>query len=110
MSHSKDSDCTVGDNGCCTVCGAHHGEPCACCGARAFHVDGCADACGCSAGILIMNDTEIQRCDACNLFETDDDAAAAVGALLRVLATEYKRVQRTGGTVADAMDAIRDLR
>lgn len=39
--HERDHHCTVGDDGCCTACGAHHGDPCLECGARAYHVPGC---------------------------------------------------------------------
>lgn len=45
MSHVKDADCTVGENGCCTGCGVHHGDPCICCGGRGFHAEGCDGHC-----------------------------------------------------------------
>jgi hypothetical protein len=50
-----------------------------------------------------MNDTEVHRCDECALFETDEDAAAAVGELLKLLGAEYLR---SDDTVADAFDRL----
>lgn len=42
VTHSKDEDCTLGPNGCCTVCGVDHsGDPCPQCGGRGFHRDNC---------------------------------------------------------------------
>jgi hypothetical protein len=37
--HSKDSDCNVGADGCCTECGVSHTDACPRCGGRGFHVD-----------------------------------------------------------------------
>ena len=67
-------------------------------------------SCGCMrAGIAIMDTNErpnvIERCDACNLFETDDDAAKAVDQLLQVLGAVYE--SNEAFTVADAFDAIK---
>jgi hypothetical protein len=39
--HSQDTDCMVGPDGCCVVCGVEHGEPCPACGGRGFHAAGC---------------------------------------------------------------------
>lgn len=59
--------------------------------------------CGaCLAGICVMNGSEIQRCDDCELFDTDEDAAGYVDALLKVLAAEYEH----GGSVADALGRV----
>ena len=41
--HNNDSDCTLGADDCCVVCGAHHGEPCHLCGMRGFHRNGCSE-------------------------------------------------------------------
>lgn len=44
--HSADAACagTIGDDGCCTVCGvSHDGPPCNECGGVAFHVIGCPE-------------------------------------------------------------------
>lgn len=41
--HDKDSDCSVGEDGTCSVCGADHGEPCPDCHGRAFHNPGCSE-------------------------------------------------------------------
>lgn len=60
--------------------------------------------CGCYAGILVMNENEIQRCDWCALFESDEDAAGAVTELLKLLHTVY--TDDRGMTVADALDQI----
>jgi hypothetical protein len=38
--HTRDSDCTVGEDGMCEVCGVLHGDPCQSCGGKGFHVDG----------------------------------------------------------------------
>lgn len=67
--------------------------------------------CGsCHAGILVgINHNEIQRCDECALFESDDDAVAAVRVLTKLLHKTYKRQLKKHGnsfTVADAMDLI----
>ena len=45
QSHSSDTDCTVGDDNCCTVCGVEHGERCPTCGKRAYHTAGCIHNC-----------------------------------------------------------------
>jgi hypothetical protein len=42
--------------------------------------------CGCCAGIVIMNDTEIQRCDDCKIFRTDEAAANAAWNVLKIFA------------------------
>jgi hypothetical protein len=50
--HQQDEDCRtpsalftkeggINWDGCCEVCGAFHGEPCASCGGRAYHRLGC---------------------------------------------------------------------
>lgn len=65
--------------------------------------------CGsCYAGICLMNETEIQRCDTCKIFETDEDAAAAVQALLELLQAEYTRpgVDPDESSCADAFQRI----
>lgn len=63
--------------------------------------------CGsCSAGICLMNGTEVQRCDDCKLFESDQDAADAVGQLLALLHEEYQG-RETSDTVADAFARLR---
>lgn len=43
VSHSKDEDCTVAEDGCCSVCGVAFGDPCDECGAKAFHKDTCSE-------------------------------------------------------------------
>lgn len=73
-----------------------------------------AGTCGsCTAGILIgVNGNEIQRCDGCGLFESDDDAVAAVQELGKVLHKLYVRggddafTAPDGRTVADAFDQL----
>lgn len=70
--------------------------------------------CGCSAGILINRETyTIERCDECALFATDDDAMAAMDALLTLLGDVYESLTATwrpsrvlGETVADAYDSM----
>jgi hypothetical protein len=65
--------------------------------------------CGCErAGIGIFNDNcEIQRCDECDLFESDHDASRAVDHLLMLLHREYAAHSREDeSTVADAMDRL----
>lgn len=63
------------------------------------------DGCGaCCAGILIMNGNEIQKCDDCAMFDTDEDAAAVVNELLLVLGHKYRE-----GEQADALDRIKAL-
>lgn len=39
--HYRDDHCTLDSRGVCTGCGVGHGEECAECGQRAYHVDGC---------------------------------------------------------------------
>ena len=39
--HRRDSDCTVGSDGCCVRCGVSHSGTCPSCGARAYHRAGC---------------------------------------------------------------------
>ena len=41
--HAKDSDCTVGQDGCCEGCGVSHGAPCDACGGRGFHTADCVE-------------------------------------------------------------------
>lgn len=43
--HLKDEDCKgfVVD-GCCSICGVGHGDPCEECGGSAYHRDGCAQS------------------------------------------------------------------
>lgn len=43
--HTNDRDCAghIGDDDCCSVCGACHGWQCSTCGGRGFHEDGCAE-------------------------------------------------------------------
>lgn len=43
--HGRDSDCTVGVDGLCEVCGVYHdpANACAECGGVAFHVAGCTE-------------------------------------------------------------------
>lgn len=62
--------------------------------------------CGCRrAGLLVDRTTgSVTRCDECALFATDDDAVAAVDALLLVLGEVYDRLPNA--TVADAHDAL----
>ncbi len=62
-------------------------------------------SCGCrSAGIMLNAETlKIERCDACNLFDSDEDAAEAVRGLIRVLGETYEYGSET---VADAFNLI----
>lgn len=39
--HSQDADCTLDEDGMCTICGVLHGEPCPECGGRGFHKPDC---------------------------------------------------------------------
>jgi hypothetical protein len=39
--HAKDSDCNVGADGCCQICGVSHTDVCPKCGGRGFHVAPC---------------------------------------------------------------------
>lgn len=39
--HTKDSDCTVGDDGLCIECGVDHSDPCENCGGAGFHKPDC---------------------------------------------------------------------
>ena len=41
--HTRDSDCTLGTDGCCIECGVAHGDPCHLCGGRGFHADDCPE-------------------------------------------------------------------
>lgn len=63
-------------------------------------------SCGClQAGILINSETlEIMRCDECNLFDDDVDAAGAVEAMLKLFGKLYEK--KADSTVADAMDHL----
>lgn len=62
-------------------------------------------SCGCrQAGVLLNAETlEVMRCDECNLFDTDEDAAAAVAELLKVLGEVYEAIT---GSVGDALDEL----
>ena len=67
-----------------------------------------AELCGCgSAGIGLFDiGTDIgvvQRCDDCNLYETDDDAADVVSRLLKALHAEW---DARGGTVTAALERL----
>ena len=62
---------------------------------------GCEPTC-CRAGIRVIGN-RIRACDACRLFETDEDAAAAVVSLLQVLHHLYAEQQET---VADAVELL----
>lgn len=44
LPHTKDEDCTLGPDDCCTMCGVYHGEPCPQCDGRGFHREGCLAA------------------------------------------------------------------
>lgn len=62
--------------------------------------------CGsCHAGILVMNGNELQRCDDCELFETDEDAAMATDRLLGLLGRAYREAP-AGATVAGTLAAL----
>lgn len=39
--HEKDSDCTVGADGCCEYCHVDHSDPCPACGGAGFHRPNC---------------------------------------------------------------------
>ena len=41
--HAKDSDCAVGDDGCCIICGVSHSCPCEVCGGAGFHEPTCVE-------------------------------------------------------------------
>lgn len=41
--HTRDADCTVGADGCCTTCGVADGDPCPSCTGRRFHRDACPE-------------------------------------------------------------------
>lgn len=56
----------------------------------------------CHAGVVFAGNI-VRACPTCQLFETAEDAAAVVTALLQRLATVY---QRHGETVADALDEM----
>ena len=43
MLHEKDSDCTVGEDGQCSVCGVTHTNECPECHGRGFHTTECPD-------------------------------------------------------------------
>lgn len=74
--------------------------------------------CGsCKAGILLMRRADepedvpphVEACDTCKLFETDEDAEAAVEALLSLLHRVYRARYHREGTdtsVAGALDYI----
>ncbi len=42
--HTKDSDCTVGADGCCIQCGVGHTEQCPVCGGCGFHEENCMES------------------------------------------------------------------
>lgn len=45
LPHERDEDCDVDPvTATCRGCGVWHGEPCAACGGRGFHRDGCSGA------------------------------------------------------------------
>lgn len=83
-------------------------DPCQLCARRQQ-----GETCGsCLAGICIMETNlehfEVERCDVCALFETDEDAADAVRLMLELLHKVYKRGLRLGDfTVADAAEVLR---
>lgn len=64
--------------------------------------------CGCGlAGVGIFNDNyEIQRCDDCDLLDSDDEAKDVVEYLLKVLHREHAA---RGGSVADALERLNKL-
>lgn len=63
--------------------------------------------CGsCLAGICIMNGMEIERCDDCRLFATDEAAVEVVQALLDILHLEYRGMDSTD-TVLSAVKRLR---
>lgn len=80
-------------------------DPCQLCERRQS-----GETCGsCTAGIVISNGNEIQRCDDCSFFESDDDAVAIVGKLLAMLHKEYGQNQIAGATtVGQAIDRLVD--
>ena len=39
--HTRDEDCTLGEDDVCVVCGVWHGDECRGCGKRGFHAKGC---------------------------------------------------------------------
>lgn len=45
-SHVRDEDCKgfVDASGCCSICGAGHGDPCEECSGSAYHRDGCTQS------------------------------------------------------------------
>lgn len=42
--HVCDEDCTVGEDGCCEVCGVSHTATCARCGGHGYHYTGCQES------------------------------------------------------------------
>lgn len=103
--------CADGDPACM------HCDACGWCGDPARHAAkrkkpergprGRSRTCGCSAGILINRETyAIERCDDCNLFETDEDAMHGLDAQLTLLGDVYEAGAQT---VADAHDWIKEL-
>lgn len=65
--------------------------------------------CGCArAGLMLNAETaQIERCDACALFDDDDAACEAVDTLMRVLGAVHRRNQHSAeSTVADALDHL----
>lgn len=83
-------------------------DPCQLCKRRES-----GETCGsCYAGLCLMEVSmghyEVERCDVCALFETDEDAADAVRVLLQLLHKVYKRGLRLGNfSVADAVQVVR---
>ena len=41
--HTRDEDCTVGDDGFCTDCGVDHTSECPVCGGHGFHKSDCSE-------------------------------------------------------------------
>lgn len=81
-------------------------DPCEICQRREA-----GETCGsCFAGILVgVNGNEVQRCDECALFETDEDAVIAMLELAKLLHETYVAGLKRGSyTVADAMDKVAD--
>lgn len=60
--------------------------------------------CECESLGVFVTDRGIERCDLCKRFETDDDAAACVRALLKI-ADAHAWLMNVA-TVADALDSL----
>lgn len=64
------------------------------------HAQRCAPPmCGCYAGILIANGSEIQRCDECDILIDDSEAIAMVERMLGILRRDWNT---RGGTPNEA--------